>query len=42
MDICWKFGILGGSVGPAACFAPTLAGTKCISEVAPIDLCFRI
>ena len=41
----WHFleiGILGGSVGPGAYFAPTLAGKRCISEVAPIDLCFRI
>ena len=29
-------------MGPAAYFAPTLAGKRCISEVAPIDLCFRI
>jgi len=38
----WHFleiGILGGSVGPGAYFAPTLAGKRCISEVAPIDLC---
>jgi hypothetical protein len=29
-------------VGPGAYFAPTLAGKRCISEVAPINLCFRI
>jgi hypothetical protein len=27
---------------PEAYFAPTLAGKRCIFEVALIDLCFRI
>ena len=35
----WHF---GGFCGACCIFWPTLAGKRCISGLAPIDLCFRI
>jgi hypothetical protein len=42
IDICKKSGILECCVGPGAYFAHTLAGKRCIYELALTNLCFRI